>query len=122
MLLGSGQLGILSSVELRNELALMKLHMELLGKYEEIQTTFIDTQMSSFLNQSVDRLPGAVEELEMGEMLGKSRHANSYDELLKSREFSNLLVDLIRHTRGVKVIYTNLEKTMSHIDSLTVGS
>lgn len=122
VLVGSGQLGLLSSVELRNELAFLKLQMELLGKYEAIQAGFVDEQLSPFLNGSVDRFSGAAEELERGGRLVESRFRTSYEEIFESRDFSNLLVDLLRHTGSVQLVYGNVERAMSRIESLAVGS
>jgi len=122
VLVGSGQLGLLSSAELRNDLALLKLQMELVGTYEEIQANFIDEQLSPFLNRSIDRFSMAAEELELSNELQFSRFAGPNDALLESREFSNLLVDLMRHTRAVRGRYSMIEEIVNRIDSILVGS
>lgn len=122
VLTGAGQLGMLSSVELRNKLADLELQMELLGRYETIQAEFIDEQMSPFLNHSMDRLPGSADWLELSDSLSESRFSTSYEDLLNNRTFSNLLIDLIRHTRPVIVIYVRIGKMVTLIDSLAVQS
>ena len=121
VLVGSGQLGLLSSAELRTQLAGLKLQMELLGTYEVIQANYVDEQLSPFLNRSMDRLSGVSEELELSDQVYASRFSSSYDDLLASRTFANLLVDLIRHTRAVRGRYSEIESIMSRIDSLAVG-
>ena len=122
VLVGSGELGLLSSAELRKELAFLKLQMELVGTYEDIQANFIDAQLSPFLNRSVDRMSASAEALELGGQLPESRFSTSNEALLESREFSNLLVELIRHTRSVRGRYTAIEDVVSRIDSMVLGS
>jgi len=120
-LIGSGDLKLISSEELRNDLALLKSDQEFLRLFEEIQIKFEDDQLSPFLNQYINR----------GAFRLKGKNANSrisdiplmpykpsYSLLLDNMEFSNLLVELIEHSSRVISNYERLEGGVHRLDSL----
>ncbi len=117
---GSGDLALISSASVRNGLVVLKNHMEHLKQFEEFNASFVDQQVRPFLNRSADRT--GIRSTLKGNQLNFTRHASpftsSYDELLKSREFANLLVDLIYYSQRQISAYKRLETQMAQIDSL----
>ena len=120
VLTDGGKLAFLSSKTLQKELALLKESFGLSFTYEELQAEFIDNQLSPFLNHYIDRLSVSTGKLEIDSSLYSSSFTTSYDELLASREFSNLLAELITHTNPLLATYRRLNQRIYNIDSLTV--
>ncbi len=122
-LIGSGDLGLLSSEHLRGELAGFKTAQDFLALFEAIQTRFVDQQLSPFLNQYIDRISirQVGDSSEVARNLPTSTITPNYDELLKSRLFSNLLVEYMEHSIRVVRNYDRLEVALHRIDS-TVAS
>ena len=130
-LIGSGQMGLLSSPDLRNAITQLKVQLELLASYEAIQTGFVDTQLSPFLNEYVDRMPGVAlmtngnfgvyEPWKTFDLTALNFDDNKqmHDELLANRQFSNLLFDLIRYTRPLMGTYERIGGWIEQIDSIT---
>lgn len=130
-MIGSGQLGLLKSKELRSELTSLKANLELLASYEEEQSNFVDNQLSPFLNKKLDRLSITVN--------GYARDTSNYDKVLatsysnidildspptdvslfKDRELINLLTELIYHTKVLLPIYDRIDKNISTIEFLS---
>jgi hypothetical protein len=54
-LIGSGELKLVSSEELRNELMELKVNQEFIPLFEEIQVKFVDERLSPFLNKYINR-------------------------------------------------------------------
>ncbi len=119
-LIGSGDLKLINSEELRNELALLKSDQEFLRLFEEIQIKFEDDQLSPFLNQNINRgafrLSGNANSRISDIPL--TPYKSSYGLLLDNMEFSNLLVELIEHSSRVLSNYERLEKDVHKLDSL----
>jgi hypothetical protein len=121
---GSGDFELLSSSDLRKKLADLKSNQELLMQSEEIQTRFVDQQLRSFLSQSIDRTSIRTTQLPGAQVITthhSSPFAPSNDELLRNKEFANLLVDLIFFTKRIMLTYDRLEKDLRQIDSLVVS-
>jgi hypothetical protein len=129
-MIGAGQLNLLSSDELRRALTSLKANLELLASYENLQTRFVDTQLSPYLNQHLDRLSITVN--------GFQRDTSQYDQWLGSiyqtftlKEGSpihsdilndpvciNLLSELIYHTETLLPIYLRIEEDITAIERL----
>ena len=119
-LIGSGDLKLISSEKLRNELTKLKSDQEFLQLFEEIQFDFEDKQLSPFLNQYINR--SAIR-------IGGNSHPTisdipltpykaSYPLLLEKMKFANLLVELIEHTSRVLANYERLGRVIERVDSL----
>lgn len=129
-LIGSGQLGLISSYDLRERITTMKVNLELLASYEVLQTRFVDNQLSPYLNKHVDRLAihgiGATSDSSWyDEVL--NRHGTikdhpgddlSFEIILQDQEFANLLVELVQKTRVLLPIYERIENHLIGINAL----
>lgn len=119
-LIGSGELKLISNEELRNELAQFKSDQEFLRLFEEIQVRFIDQEFSPYINQYINR--GNIRSKESNNPaildMPKLTFETSYDLLLKSKQFANLLVECIEHTHRVVANYERLDRSVNKIDSL----
>lgn len=130
-LIGSGQLGLISSQELRQKITSLKVDLQLLSAYELLQTTFVDNQLVPYLNKTVDRVSISG----IGSKVDSSRYdalvnldpsikissdfAESFERILKDQEFVNLLFELIRQTKRLLPIYNRIDVGLMQIDSLT---
>jgi hypothetical protein len=116
-LIGSGELKIISSEELRNELASLKSDQEFLRLFEEIQVRFVDEKLNPFLNKYINR--GAVRshatEISGIEVLPIQ---SSYKPLMESNEFANILVELMEHTFRLVRNYDRLVAGLDRIEGL----
>jgi len=122
ILVGSGQLGLISSVELRGELSRLKLQMELLGTYENKQADFVDNQLAPYLNRGMDRLPGAAKDYQLDSVLASTGRVTPLKSWQNDLEFRNLLIDLIRHTQSVLPFYERIDGLVNRIDSTATAS
>lgn len=130
-MIGSGQLNILKSRELRSELTSLKANLELLASYEDLQTSFVDNHLNPFLNKYTDRLSITVNGYEKDTAIYDKSFAESYSNikvlnrkttdsnLLKDSEFINLLTELIYHTKALLPVYNRIDENILTIDSLT---
>ena len=121
VLVNGGKLGILTSHELQKRLALLKEQFTYTRIYDQYQADFIDNQLSPFLNQYIDRLSISRGELNIDCTLYESPFSTSYDKLLTNREFSNLLAELIKHTRPIVRAYRRVNRELTIIDSIAVA-
>ena len=121
LLIGSGQWELLSSKELRTTLKTLNSHLEFLLTFEELQSNFVDNHLSPFLNDHIDRISISPERFELDPSLKNNRFETSYEELLESQKFSNLLVELIRHTIVLVKTLERMGKQISVIDSCAIA-
>ena len=122
VLMGGGQMGLLSSRELRVQLAQLKSWMGVMIPYEEQQANFVDNQLSPYLNKYVDKVAVYDDLTQNDLLLENNRFENSYQEMLEEREFHNLLAELIKHTNPLKGLYFRFNRTVNTIDSLSLKS
>ncbi len=119
-LIGSGELKLISSEKLRNELAQLKSDQEFLQLFEEIQLRFEDEQLSPFLNKNINR--SAIRLMKNNNPrisdIPLIPYKASYGPLLENMEFTNLLVELIEHSSRVLSNYERLERVVQRVDSL----
>ncbi len=133
-LINSGQLSNISSQQLRNSLSTLKGQLQLLESYEDIQCNFVDNQLAPYLNKNVDRIYIGETGMKTDtsyysksiaidySTFHKHKMEHSYKELLKSHEFTNLLLELVIHTKTFLPIYKRIETNISVIDSLVILS
>lgn len=122
LLIGTGQLELLTSKALRDELSRFNSHLEYLSQYEEFQSNFVDNHLSPFINQYVNQLSFSAKSFDLDSSLYNSRFESSYDKLLDSREFSNLLIELMRHTRVLVNTYRRMGNQLAAIDSIAIAA
>jgi hypothetical protein len=131
-LIGSGQMGLITSEELRENITKLKVDMELLASYEILQTNFVDDHLIPYLNTKIDRMSVAAigsrfdsslfnnKSLFMNFELQEDRDLNlSFDGLLDDLEFSNLLFELLKKTSVLLPIYDRVEHNLNQIDYIS---
>ncbi|MCL6257710.1 hypothetical protein M3O96_01330 [Aquiflexum sp. TKW24L] len=119
----SGDLEIISSELLRNSLAEYKYQMEHLKQSEESYVRFADQELRPFLNRFVDR-SATRGNREKGQWIithHPSPFRSSFDDLIQSREFANLLIDLIDASNKLINVNRRLEVNINQIDSLILA-
>jgi hypothetical protein len=120
ILVNGGKFGILSSKELQQRLSWLKENFTYTRVYDQFQAEFIDKSLSPFLNKYIDRLSISGNKQPIDSTLVESKFETSYKELMTSREFSNLLVELIKHTNPIISAYQRVNYQIMKIDSLTL--
>ena len=133
-MIGSGQLKLLKSNELRSELTSLKANLELLASYEDLQTNFVDNHLNPFLNKYTNRLSITVNGYEKDTSMYDKVLAKSFStieimnskstnaDVIKDLVFLNLLTELIYHTSALLPIYSRIDENISTIESLTSSS
>lgn len=123
VLANSGDLEIISSDLLRNNLAEFKYQMEHLNHSEESYVQFVNRELRPFLNRFVDRsaLRGNYVKGQWIISYHASPFGSSFDDLIQSREFANLLIDLIDASNKMINVYHRLEKVIDQMDSLILA-
>lgn len=131
-LIGSGQMGLISSEELRTSITKLKVNMELLASYEILQTNFVDNHMSPYLNKNIDRMSVSA----IGSRYDSSLYNNkalflnfdlienknktpTFEVLFEDQEFANLLFELLNKTTVLLPIYERVEDNLAEIDSIS---
>lgn len=119
-LIGSGDLKMISSEELRYELAQLKSNQEFLQLFEEIQIKFEDEQLNPFLNLYINRSAIRLRGNDSSRIsdMPLTPYKASYGLLLEKMEFANLLVELIEHTSKILSNYERLGGGVERVDSL----
>ena len=124
-MIGSGQLILLKSAELRSELTSLKANMQLLAAYEDEHLNFVDNQLSPYLNENIDILRAYqnakqdgydnILALKLDDIPLKPLSVN---KVITERKFSNLMVELIMHTKTLVPIYSRINQNITIIDSI----
>lgn len=130
-LIASDQMSLLRSVQMRDALTSLKVQLQLLASYEILQNYFVDNQLNPFMNRYLDRLDIYRNESVSGSSwyydssriepwkVESSKFESDYKALNQSREFSNLLLELIIHTEKLLPIYYRIGNQISVIDSIS---
>ena len=129
-LTGAGELGLVSSDELRTQLGYLKREMMLLASYETFQTNFVDNHLFPFLNQNFDGVGIIAIRSNIRKNrnqfnpnpviipIDKGRFGVNYDALKNNQYFSNLLVQHMTHTSALLPIYRRLGACVNNIDTI----
>jgi hypothetical protein len=119
-LIGSGDLKLISSEELRNALAQLKSDQEFLRLFEELQVKFVDDKLSPFLNQYINRSAIRLKGIGNSQLkdIPLMKNQTDYNHMLRNNEFANLLVEFIEHSSRVISNYKRLERVVNSVDSL----
>lgn len=116
----SGEFGVISSDLLRKKLTDLKANQEKLMQFEAIQVRYVDLQLRPFLNRHIDRTK--IETFQKIDSLHTKYYStpftSSYDDLLSNREFANILVDLIFHTKRLFLPGNRMKKDLGQIESI----
>lgn len=120
LLISSGKLELLNSSEVKESLRNLNSHFEYMFTYEELQAHFVDNRLNPYLDGYIDRISLFAERYDLNKSLYNSRFKTSYDTLLDDKEFANLLIELIRHSRTLIQTYDRIELYITTIDSIAV--
>ena len=132
-LTGSGELGLIKSDALRDKLSDLKRELMLLASYEGHQTRFVDNHLFPYLNQHIDgvkisNIRSRIRQERFGYnppsmdlSINASNFTTSYDRLLSSKYFSNLLLEHMRHTSSLLPIYIRIKNHIAIMDSILTG-
>ena len=120
LLISSGKLELLNSTEVKRNLQLLNSHLEYMFTYEELQAHFVDNRLNPYLDKNIDRISTSAKRLDLNESLYTSRFKTSYRMLLDDREFANLLIELIKHSRRLVQTYDRMGLNIVTIDSIAV--
>tara|TARA_Y100000385_G_scaffold291468_1_gene369658 strand:+ start:2899 stop:3690 length:792 start_codon:yes stop_codon:yes gene_type:complete len=121
LLISSGKLELLSSIEVIENMRSLNSHFEFLLTYEELQAQFVDNQLYPYLNARIDRISASSKQFDLDESLHVSRFKSTNELLLNDKEFANLLIDFIRHTRVLVLTYKRMGNFISKIDSIAIS-
>lgn len=120
VLSGSGELNLISSMELRKKLTDLKANQELLYRFEELQSRLVDQQVKPFLNRSIDRT--TIRSYYDASELIITHHPSPFhsqaEDLLQNQEFANLLIDLSTFTQKLLNSYARIGKDLAKMESL----
>ena len=120
LLISSGKLELLSSENIKEHLRNLNSHVEYMSTFEELQAHFVDNRLNPYLDKHIDRISIYSKKFDLHESLYTSRFETSYQPLRNSREFANLLIELIRHSRTLVQIYERMGALITRIDSIAV--
>jgi len=99
----SGDFSLISSVSLRNKFTHLNADQEKLLQFEAIQVRYVDQQLRPFLNRSMDRT--TIDTYQKADSSITTNYTspfiNSTNDLLRNREFANILVDLLFCTKRI---------------------
>jgi len=89
----SGDFSLISSVSLRNKFTHLNADQEKLLQFETIQVRYVDQQLRPFLNRYIDRT--TIDTYQQADSLITKRYPSPFNnpssDLLKNREFANIL-------------------------------
>jgi len=116
----SGDFSLISSVSLRNKFAHLNADQEKLLQFEAIQVRYVDQQLRPFLNRSMDRT--TIDTYQKADSLFTTLHPSpfttSHDDLLRNREFANILVDLLFCTKRIMLPYKRIAIDIKEMEEI----
>ncbi|NND32504.1 MAG: hypothetical protein HKN76_07930 [Saprospiraceae bacterium] len=129
-LTGSGEFGLIRSAELRNLLTTYKKDILLLESYEDIQINYVDNHLQPILNRFYNGIEITdihqdllteryrLDPAQINLSISKSKFSTDYQGMLKSREFSNVVLQHMRRTATLLPIYYRLREYTAEVDSI----
>jgi hypothetical protein len=119
-LTNSGEIGLVSSEELRRKFKEMNIDQEKLKQFEEIQVSYVNQELRPFLNRHIDRT--TIDTYQKADSLITIRlpspFENTPSDLLKNREFANILTDLIFFTKRIMLPYRRIAVVMNDMEEI----
>jgi len=106
----SDRFSLITSKSLRKKIKELNTDQEKLLQFEAIQVRYVDHQLRPFLNRHIDRT--TIDTYQRADSLITSRYSSPFEssssDLLKNREFANILVDLLFHTKRIMLPYKRM--------------
>ncbi|MFK7973088.1 MAG: hypothetical protein AB8F95_22145 [Bacteroidia bacterium] len=119
-LVSSGEISLVTSERLRRKFKEMHCDQEKLLQFESLQIRYINQELRPFLNSRIDKT--TLETSQNFNTKGPTRFPSPFEsspkELLKNREFANLLVDVLFFTKRIMLPYNRLNSTMARMEEI----
>ena len=119
-LTNSGEISYISSITLRSKLKELNMEQEKLLQFEEMQVRYVDQHLRPFLNKNMDRT--AIDTYQRADSLitvkNPSAFKNTSSDLLNSREFANILTDLVFYTKRIMLPYRRMEVVLKDLEEI----
>ncbi len=118
--MNSGELSLLSSERLRRKFKEMNANQERLKHFEAVQVDYINRELRPFLNKNIDRTTLVTNQrFDSFETTRRSSpFKNNPSELLKNREFANIVVDVLFFTERIMLPYNRLNILMEEMEEI----
>jgi hypothetical protein len=132
-LTGSGELGLVSSADLRKELNDLKRDMMLLASYEENQINFVDNHLMPITAKYVDGVEQSnlrdkfrkdadqINPAPVNLSIRKGKFDYDYNGIRSDRIFSNYLIQFKKHTVTLIPIYERIIQCIADIKKYAVS-
>jgi hypothetical protein len=119
-LTNSGEISLVSSETLKKKFKEMNSDQEKLLQFEQLQINYVNQELRPYLNTRIDRTTLRTSQNFDGLKTSKlsSPYKNSPKELLKEREFANLLTDLLFFTKRIMLPYNRLNKITADMENI----
>ena len=119
-LVNSGEISLVSSETLKRKFKEMNNDIEKLLQFEELQINYVNQELRPYLNTHTDNTIYYTSQNfnSTGPERRPSPFKSSAKELLKDREFANLLVDVLFFTERIMLPYNRLNTLMKDMDSI----
>jgi hypothetical protein len=119
-LTNSGEISFVTSETLRRKFKEMSHDQEKLLQFEELQINYVNQELRPFLNKRIDKttLKTSHNFNAAATTRVSSPFKNSPKDLLKDREFANLLVDLLFFTKRIMLPYNRLNSIMADMEDI----
>lgn len=118
--MNSGELSLLTSERLRRKFKEMNTNQERLKHFEAVQVDYVNRELRPFLNKNVDRTTLVTNQRFDSFETTKlpSLFKNNPSELLKNREFANIVVDVLFFTVRIMLPYNRLNILMEEMEKI----
>lgn len=119
-LTNSGEISLVSSEALRRKFKEMNMEQEKLKQFEEIQVGYVNQALRPFLNSRMDRT--TIDTYQQADSLittlFPSPFKNTSSTLHKSREFANILTDVLFFTKRIMLPYKRIAVVMDEMEEI----
>jgi hypothetical protein len=118
--MNSGELSLLTSERLRLKFKEMNANQERLKHFEAVQVDYVNRELRPFLNKNVDRTTLVTNQRFDSFETTKlpSPFENNPSQLLKNREFANIVVDVLFFTERIMLPYKRLNILMEEMEKI----
>lgn len=119
-LVNSGEIRYISSTALRSKFKELNMDQEKLFQFENIQVRYVDQHVRPFLNRHMDRT--TIDTYQRADSLITKNYyspfKNQSNALLRSREFANILTDLLFTTKRIMLPYKRMAVVLREMEEI----
>lgn len=119
-LMNTGELALITSENLRRKFKLLNVDQERLKQFEELQVSYVNQELRPFLNKHIDRTTLEMK-FKRGELIVDhfpSPFESSPSDLLKNREFANILTDVLFFTMRINLPSRRIGIVMNELEEI----